>query len=182
MGKTSQKIQKPLLDFRSIKDDAWYTVDRLVLSKQNTVLTVKFSGFDEEDDEKFNVKGFKTVNELDQFLNRFRPACVQVQDGECYDLRRGSDVCAVLEEGENDHKFYNGVIESIEREPHTRKGGEERCSCIFVLGWLEGPNARCTEQMGIKRICKLQPGSPLFDYSLECFMKRSRQHLDSLLK
>ncbi|XP_026436117.1 uncharacterized protein LOC113333980 isoform X2 [Papaver somniferum] len=112
MGKTSQKIQKPLLDFRSIKDDAWYTVDRLVLSKQNTLLTVKFSGFGEEDDEKFNVKDFKTVNELDQFLNRFRPACLQVQDGECYDLRRGSDVCAVLEEGEDDHKFYNGVIES----------------------------------------------------------------------
>ncbi|KAI3839381.1 hypothetical protein MKX03_032663 [Papaver bracteatum] len=179
MGKTNQN---QLLDFRSIHDDAWYTVDRLVLSKQSTVLTVKFSGFDEEDDEKFNIKDFKSVNELDQFLNRFRPACVQVQDGECYDLRRGSGVCAVLEESENDHKFYNGVIESIEREPHTRKGGEDSCSCIFVVGWLEGPNAKCTEQMGIKRICRLQPGSPLFDYALACFMKMSRKHLDSVLK
>ncbi|XP_026436319.1 uncharacterized protein LOC113334188 [Papaver somniferum] len=179
MGKTDQNQQ---LDFRSIYDDAWYTVDRLVLSKQNTVLTVKFFEFDEDDDEMFNVKDYKTVNELDQFLNRFRPACLQVQDGECYDMRRGSDVCALLEQGEDDQKFYNGVIESIEREPHTRKGGEERCSSILVVGWLEGPNAWCTEQMGIKRICKLQPGSPLFDYSLACFMKRSRQHLDSLLK
>ncbi|KAI3885767.1 hypothetical protein MKW92_003591 [Papaver armeniacum] len=179
MGKTNQNQQ---LDFRSIYDDAWYTVDRLVLSKQNTVLTVKFFEFDEDDDEMFNVKDFKTANELDQFLNRFRPACLQVQDGECYDMRRGSDVCAVLEQSENEHKFYNGVIESIEREPHTRKGGEERCSCIYVVGWLEGPNAWCTEQMGINRICKLQQGSPLFDYSLTCFMKRSRQHLDSLLK
>ncbi|KAI3921346.1 hypothetical protein MKW92_009950 [Papaver armeniacum] len=166
--------QNPLLDFRSTHDDAWYSVGKLVLSKRNTILTVKFADFDEDKDEGFNVNEFKTVKELDDFVNRFRPACIQLQDEECYDLRRGSNVCALLEQGDEEHKFYNG----IDREPHTQKGGEESCSCAFVVGWLEGPNANCTEQMGIECMCKLQPGSPLFDQALVCFVKMSRRQLD----
>ncbi|KAI3915209.1 hypothetical protein MKX01_035468 [Papaver californicum] len=178
MGRPRKLNQNPLLDFRSIHDDAWFTVGKLVLSKRNTILTVRFAEFDEDEDEDFNVKDFKTVKELDEFVNRFRPACVQLQDEECGDLSRGSNVCALLEEGEKDHKFYNGVVESVHREPHTRKGGEESCSCTFVVGWLEGPRENCTEQVGLERLCKLQPGSPLFDHALLHFTKKSRAQLD----
>ncbi|XP_026416068.1 uncharacterized protein LOC113311445 [Papaver somniferum] len=105
--------QNPLLDFRSTHDDAWYSVVKLVLSKRNTILTVKFANFDEDKDEGFSVDEFKTVKELDDFVNRFRPACVLLQDEDCYDLRRGSDVCALIVQGDEEHKFYNGVIESV---------------------------------------------------------------------
>ncbi|KAI3942204.1 hypothetical protein MKW98_003803 [Papaver atlanticum] len=176
--KKGKPNHNPLLDFRSTHDDAWYSVGKLVLSKRNTILTVKFADFDEDKDEGFSVDEFKTVEELDDFVNRFRPACVQLQDEECYDWRRGSNVCALLVQDDEEHKFYNGVIESIDREPHTQKGGEESCSCASVVGWLEGPNANCTEQMGIERMCKLQPGSSLFDQALVCFVKMSRAQLD----
>ncbi|KAI3839396.1 hypothetical protein MKX03_032678 [Papaver bracteatum] len=177
-GRPRKFNQNPVLDFRSITDNAWYTVDRLVFCKKNNTLTIRFMGFDNrDDDEELSVEDFKTLKELDEFVDRFRSACVQLQDGECYDMRRGSYVCAVFDPSEENHKFYDGVIESIEREPHRREGGEACCSCIYVVGWLEGPNARCTEQMGIKRIYKLQPGSPLFDQALACFVKMARAQL-----
>ncbi|KAI3942202.1 hypothetical protein MKW98_003801 [Papaver atlanticum] len=177
-GRPRKPNQNPVLDFRSVQDDAWYTVDKPVYCKPNGTLTVRFIEFpDKDDDEVFSVEDFKTVKELDEFVNRFRPACVQLQDKECYDMRRGSYVCALLEDGDEEHKFYNGVIESIERELHTRKGGEEICSCIYVVGWLEGPRENCTQQMGLKRICKLQPGSPLFDPALASFVKMARAQL-----
>ncbi|KAI3980582.1 hypothetical protein MKX01_025147 [Papaver californicum] len=128
--------QNPLLDFQSIHDDAWYTVNKLVLSNKNTTLTVRFNDFGENNDEEFNVTDFKPAKALDDFINRFRPANVQLQDGECKNLKRFWFVCALLEQGEDDHKFYNGFIESKHREPHTRRGGEESCSYAFVVGWL----------------------------------------------
>ncbi|XP_026423491.1 uncharacterized protein LOC113319452 [Papaver somniferum] len=166
------------LDFRSTKDDAWYTVGKVSLSKAKNILTVRYAGFDKEDDEKFSAKGFKTVKELDDFLNRFRPACVQLQDEECSDVSRGLMVCALLDQGDEDKKFYDGVIESINRKRHKRKGGAESCACAFVVGWLEGPGENGIQQMGIEGICRLQPGSPLFDPALAYFVKVSREQLD----
>ncbi|RZC48534.1 hypothetical protein C5167_016963 [Papaver somniferum] len=179
MGRPCRKPnQNPLLDFRSIHDDAWYTVDTLVLSNQDTSLTVRFNDFDEDNDEEFNVKHFKTAKELDDFIKRFRPACVQLQDEECKNVKRFWFVCALLQHGEDDHKFYNAFIESIHHEPHTRRGGEESCLCAFVVCWLEGPKAGETEQMPLERICKVQLGSPLFDHALACFVEMSRAQLD----
>ncbi|KAI3965344.1 hypothetical protein MKW92_029107 [Papaver armeniacum] len=177
MGSHTKPNQNPVLDYRSKVDDAWYTVDKLIFSKKNNSLTVRYVEFDEDDNEIFNVKDIKTTKELDEFINRFRPACVQVQDGECYRLRRGSNVCAALEKCDGDRRFYNGAIESINRKPHRRERGEERCSCRFVVGWLEGPNAWSTQEMGIDGICQLQPGSPLFDQALESFVKLSRARI-----
>ncbi|RZC88705.1 hypothetical protein C5167_031080 [Papaver somniferum] len=112
-GRPRKFNQNPVLDFRSITDNAWYTVDRLVFCKKNNTLTVRFMGFDnKDDDEELSVEDFKTLKELDEFVDRFRPACVQLQDGECYDMRRGSYVCAVFDPSEENHKFYNAVIES----------------------------------------------------------------------
>ncbi|KAI3841643.1 hypothetical protein MKX03_027504 [Papaver bracteatum] len=166
------------LDFRSTKDEAWYTVGKVSISKTKNILTVRFAGFDKEDDEKFSVKDFKTVKELDDFLNRFRPACVQLQDKDCAALSRGFEVCALLDLGEEDKKFYDGKIESISRKRHRRKGGVETCSCAFVVGWSEGPKASSTQQMGIEGICKLEQGSPLFDQALAYFVKMSSKQLD----
>ncbi|MCL7047747.1 hypothetical protein MKW94_024485, partial [Papaver nudicaule] len=170
--------QNPLLDFRSIRDDAWYTVGRLIFSKRNGSLTVRFLEFGASDDEKFNIRDFKSLKELDDFVSRFRPACVQIQDEECKNLKRLVYVCALLEESEQDRKFYNGYIESIHRAPHSHKGREEICSCEYVVGWLEGPKAKETEQMRLDRICKIPPGSALSDHALECFVNMSRAQID----
>ncbi|MCL7048023.1 hypothetical protein MKW94_029031 [Papaver nudicaule] len=172
--------KNPPLDFRSTRDGAWYYVDKLLLSKKNTTLTVRFLGFDRNDDEKFNVKDFKTGKELDDFVKRFRPSAVQLQDEECKDVKRFWFVCACLELGEEDQRFYNGFIESIHRELHTIKRGEERCSCTFVVGWLEGPKAGRTENKRLENICKVQLGSPLFDQALAGFVNTSRARLDSV--
>ncbi|KAI3942706.1 hypothetical protein MKW92_029045 [Papaver armeniacum] len=166
------------LDFRSTKDNAWYTVGKMILNKTKNILTVRFAEFGKEDDEKFNVKDFNTVEELDNFLNRFRPACLQLQDQECADVSRGLKVCAMFDQGDEDQKFYDGVIESIDRKRHKRRGGAESCACAFVVGWLEGPGENSIQQMGIERICRVQPGSPLFDQALAYFMKVSREQLD----
>ncbi|KAI3963448.1 hypothetical protein MKW98_022870 [Papaver atlanticum] len=175
MGRLPKKSNQNL-DFRSTKDDAWYTVGKLSLEKN--ILIVRFAGFDKEDNEKFSAKDFKTLKELDDFLNRFRPACVQLQDEECPYLSRGYEVCALLDQGEEDKKFYNGIIESISSKRHRRIGGKVTCSCAFVVGWSEGPKASSTQQMGIEGICKIIQGSPLFHRALDCFMKMSSKQLD----
>ncbi|MCL7034566.1 hypothetical protein MKW94_007805 [Papaver nudicaule] len=177
MGSRMEPNQDPLLDFRSTVDDAWYTVERLVLSKKNNTLTVKLLEFGDEDDEKFNVRDFENAKELDLFIERFRPACVQLQDEDCKDVRRLWYVCALLEQGEDDQRFYNAFIESVHREPHTLKGEQEICSCAFVVGWLEGPKKGETEQMRLENICRIQRGSPLFDDGLANFVKMSRAQL-----
>ncbi|KAI3897979.1 hypothetical protein MKW92_038430 [Papaver armeniacum] len=165
-GRPRKPNQNPVLDFRSVQDDAWYTIEN------------QFMDFpDKDDDEVFHVGDFKTGKELDELFNRFRPACVQLQDKECYDMRRESYVCALREEGEEEQKFYGIHLILYERELHTRKGGEESCSCIYVVGWLEGPGRNCTEQMGLRRICKLQLASPLFDPALASFVKMKRAQL-----
>ncbi|MCL7045658.1 hypothetical protein MKW94_017497, partial [Papaver nudicaule] len=169
--------QNPLLDFRSIRDDAWYTVSKLAFNKRNGCLTVRFLGFGAEDDEKFYVRDFKSLKELDDLVSRFRPACVQLQDEECKDLKRLALVCALLEESEQDRRFYNGFIESIHRAPHSLNGSEESCSCEYVVGWLEGPKTGETEQMRLDRICKIQPGSPLFNQTLASFVNMSQAQI-----
>ncbi|RZC79876.1 hypothetical protein C5167_042451 [Papaver somniferum] len=149
------------LDFRSTKDEAWYTVGKVSISKTKNILTVRFAGFDKEDDEKFN---------FDQLVFSCKINCAA--------LSRGFEVCALLDLGEEDKKFYDGKIESISRKRHRRKGGEETCSCAFVVGWSEGPKARSTQQMGIESICKLEQGSPLFDHALAYFVKMPSKQLD----
>ncbi|KAI3916086.1 hypothetical protein MKW98_004527 [Papaver atlanticum] len=144
--------QNALLDFRPIHDDAWYTVDTLVISKEDTTLTVRFNDFDEDNDEEFNMI----------FINRFRPACVQLQDEECKNAKRFWFVCALLQQGEDDHKFYIAFIESVTCLTYRFIS----CSCAFLVCWLEGPKDGKTEQMQLERICKVQLGYPLFDHAL----------------
>ncbi|KAI3841645.1 hypothetical protein MKX03_027506 [Papaver bracteatum] len=174
MVRLPKKINQNL-DFRSTKDNVWYTVGKLSLEKN--ILIVRFAGFNKKDNDKFSAKDFKTFKELDDFLNRFRPACLQLQDEECPDLGSGYEVCALLDQGE-DKKIYNGIIESVIPKRHRRKGRKVTCSCAFVVGWSEGPKASSTQQMGIEGLRKIIHGSPLFHRALDCFMKMSSKQLD----
>ncbi|MCL7037171.1 hypothetical protein MKW94_013775, partial [Papaver nudicaule] len=157
-----EKNQKPLLDFLSKSDDSWYTIRPLVLDSYKETLIVKYWDFAEDFDECFFVHSLKTLEELEDFKKRFRPACVQLQDKECKDVQTMMNVCCSFIQGDEEEvKFYNGVIDSISRKPHAREGRRQICECSFVVAWLHGPMAGTKESMGIERICKLKSGTPL---------------------
>ncbi|KAI3939311.1 hypothetical protein MKW98_022179 [Papaver atlanticum] len=176
MGYREKNQQPPLLDFRSFSDDSWYTIRPLVLD--NETLVVKYWDFtEEENDEYYFVQDFKTLEQVENFKKRFRPACVQLQDKECKDVKLMMNVCASFIQGDEDIKFYNGVIDSVDRKPHSREGKKEICHCSFVVAWLHGPRAGTKESMGIERICKLIPGTPLIDFKLADFLSMSEAPL-----
>ncbi|KAI3840723.1 hypothetical protein MKX03_010967 [Papaver bracteatum] len=162
------------LDFHSVVDDAWYTVQELVLDKEKHTLIIRFTDLASEEEEVFNGEKIKTAKELDQFLKRFRPACVQLQDDECAGVRPALQVCALLK-GKEDEKFYNGLIFFVDRVPHKQYD----CFCKFKVLWTDGPNVGSFETMGIERVCRRKKGSPLLDPALRSFVEMSRAHLDS---
>ncbi|KAI3976116.1 hypothetical protein MKX01_006632 [Papaver californicum] len=171
-----EKNQKPLLDFRSFSDDSWYTIRPLVLDKET--LVVNYWDFTEEEtDEYYFVQDFTTLEQVENFKMRFRPACLQLQDKECKDVKMMMNVCSSFVQGDEDIKFYNGVIDSINRKPHPREGRKEICQCSFVIAWLHGPMAGTKESMGIERICKLISGTPLIDLKLANFLSMSEAQL-----
>ncbi|KAI3929465.1 hypothetical protein MKW92_050488 [Papaver armeniacum] len=165
-----------LLDFRSVVDNAWYTVQELVLDEEKHTLTIRFTDLasEEEEEEVFNGEKIKTAKELDRFLKRFRPACVQLQDDECAGVRPALQVCALLKD-KQDEKFYNGLIFFVDRVPHN----QDDCFCKFKVLWTDGPKVGSFETMGIERVCRRQKGSALFDPALRSFVEISRAHLDS---
>ncbi|KAI3870690.1 hypothetical protein MKW92_016845 [Papaver armeniacum] len=175
MGSGEKNQKPPLLDFRSFSDDSWYTIRPLVLD--NETLVVKYWDFtEEENDEYYFVQDFKTLEQVENFKKRFRPACVQLQDKECKDVKVMMNVCSSFIQGDEDIKFYNGVIDSKENLTHVKEK-KEICHCSFVVAWLHGPRTGTKESMGIERICKLIPGTPLIDLKLADFLSMSEAPL-----
>ncbi|XP_026383581.1 uncharacterized protein LOC113279084 [Papaver somniferum] len=157
------------LDFCSVVDNAWYTVQELVLDKVKHTLTIRFTDLASEEEEVFNGEKIKTAEELDGFLKRFRPACVQLQDDDCGRMGPGSQVCALLK-GKQDEKFYNGLIYiglKVDRKPHK----QDDCFCKFKVLWTDGPKVGSFETMGMERVCRRKKGSPLFDPALRSFVR-----------
>ncbi|MCL7029147.1 hypothetical protein MKW94_005220 [Papaver nudicaule] len=158
--------QKTLLDFRSPDDNCWYSMLPSVL--ENKTLVLKYLDFP---DESYSVENFKTQEAVEDFKKRFRPACVQLQDRQCKDVELGMGVCCSFIKGsggDKEVKFYNGVIDSVDRKKH--QGMKKTCRCSFEINWLEGPKAGSKETMGIARICKLETGTPLIDLKLADFL------------
>jgi hypothetical protein len=63
----------------------------------------------------------------------------------------------------------------VERREHSRKqGGEEECSCAFILTWLHGPNAENSTATAIENICQVRSTAPI-DPKVTSFLEVARE-------
>ncbi|MED6150245.1 hypothetical protein PIB30_070534 [Stylosanthes scabra] len=97
-------------EFRSFKDEAWYSV--AISLEDHNQLRIKYLNFSVDHDEVFEASDFKTQQELDQFIERFRPLSKQLQDYECHQLRQGVRVCACHRFRDDDVRFYDAEVDS----------------------------------------------------------------------
>ena len=98
------------VEFRAYNDDAWYSV-RVLL--EGEVLRVKYQGFSDNHDNVFDVNMFKSVEELKELKERFRPLSDQLQDNECDKIVEGMKVCACHVFSPDDVRFYDAVVEAV---------------------------------------------------------------------
>lgn len=98
------------VEFRSLSDDAWYSVCTVLDGEK---LTLKYQNFSDDDDSIFEVKNFKTLEELERLEDRFRPISAQLQDNECHKVVGGVVVCASHSFDGSDNRFYDAVVDDV---------------------------------------------------------------------
>ncbi|XP_070006891.1 uncharacterized protein [Nicotiana sylvestris] len=162
------------LEYRCKVDDSWYSV-RLVLKGQR--LTVKYEGYQVEVDTIFDAGEFKSKEEVDELVGRFRCVSPQLQDSECCTLKEGMIVSVACNAfGEDDMLFYDAVIEAIHNVDHSFPNGEEECLCTFIISWLHGPKEGCLTATRIEGMCTIK-GVAQVDPKIASFLKLVNQNL-----
>ncbi|WJX39276.1 hypothetical protein P8452_26836 [Trifolium repens] len=162
-------------EFRNFEDDAWYTV--MVTIEDEAKLRVKFEKFTDDVDQVYEPSRFGSLEDLLDFEKRFRPLSIQVQDHECDRLVQDVKVCASRNFGPDDLRFYDAVVDSVEKHKHSRKENAE-CLCTFVLSWLHGPNNGELTTAEIGDICIIQPILEL-DPAVATFLEIARTRIES---
>ncbi|XP_075644311.1 uncharacterized protein LOC142615458 isoform X1 [Castanea sativa] len=172
----SSWLEEAEMEYRADVDDAWYSV-RVVAEENGDVLRVKFCGFSEEFDKVLRGSELKSKRDIHNLSERFRPISVQVQDSDCSKVSAGDIVCASFGFREDDVRFYDALVDGVEKHAHARKeGGEEECLCNFILIWMHGPNAAKLTSTTIENICQVQSCKQI-DPKLDCFLKRAGERL-----
>ncbi|GAB2285173.1 hypothetical protein Dimus_019625 [Dionaea muscipula] len=153
------------LDYRSVVDDAWYSV-RLVL--QNERLIVKYKEFHDVYDEPFwaGDDKFSTPEKIAAFRNRFRPLSGQLQDSQCSLVKKGTLVCASSGCGDA-HLFYDAVVDEVMSEQHSF---EQECRCTFLVSWIHGPNVGTLSIAKIENMCLVNSSNQM-DPRLTSFLR-----------
>ncbi|XP_042477920.1 uncharacterized protein LOC122059280 isoform X2 [Macadamia integrifolia] len=171
---TNTDVLVPSLDYRFPSDDAWYGVS---LFLQGETLTVKYNDFSPEEDDHFSASDFKTLADIHTFKNRFRPASVQLQDHQCSQVIQGMLVCVSYTYSEDDIRFYDALVDTVDYKKHNYVNGEEECSCEFKVLWRHGPLDGIHTRTNIGSICKIQSGDVEKNTTLESFLKILREKL-----
>lgn len=123
------------LDYKSIKDDAWYT-SGVVLEDNDRRLRVKLQDFvDSTFDEVFTVKEFQNLDDVSKFVRRFRLVSVAVEDNECAKVTENMTVCASFHGDDGSLRYFDAVVDTVHYKEHT----PEKCICNYVLHWQHGP-------------------------------------------
>ncbi|XP_071700779.1 uncharacterized protein [Rutidosis leptorrhynchoides] len=121
-------------DYRSTNDDAWYNCG-IVLDHEKQQLRVKFEHFKPiENDEVFSITDFKDQDQLDEFIARFRPVSLVLDDNECSRVIEGMTVCATYGD-EDSLRYFDAVVDAVYYKEHTAK----KCLCNYMLFWQHGP-------------------------------------------
>ncbi|KAM0072805.1 putative SAWADEE domain-containing protein [Helianthus debilis subsp. tardiflorus] len=141
------------LEFRSVKDDAWYTC-AVVLDHGNHRLRVKLEGYSQSYfDEVFSIADFTTHREIEQFVQRFRPFSNPVQDYECSRIVQGVIVCAAYRRHE-EVRYFDAIVDAVRYKEHTA----EECLCSYLLCWQHGPSEGNVTKATIEDVCLLSHG------------------------
>ncbi|CAK9167194.1 unnamed protein product [Ilex paraguariensis] len=162
------------LEFRSTADDAWYSA-RVVV--ENDTMTVKLCDFPDSVDEKFNAADFKTPEDVDEFVQRFRQISEQLQDSHCSRLVEGLTVCALFKLKEDDIRFYDAVVEAVHNSKHSFVNEEEECLCTFVLFWQHGPKWGEMTPANIADICLIESSASL-DPRVTSFSRMAKEKFE----
>ncbi|KAG6785168.1 hypothetical protein POTOM_010894 [Populus tomentosa] len=163
------------VEFRSLSDDAWYSVCTVLDGEK---LTLKYQNFSDDDDSIFEVKNFKTLEELERLKDRFRPISAQLQDNECHKVVGGVVVCASHSFDGSDNRFYDAVIDDVVHMEHSFEQGGEMCSCTFIVSMQHGPVAGCLVNKTIESLCLVQSYACL-DPNLQLFLKMVKERLQN---
>ncbi|KAL8034874.1 hypothetical protein ABFX02_12G059300 [Erythranthe guttata] len=143
------------LEYRASEDDAWYSV-YVVFYAQSQTLTIKYLCTPEVYERVLHAAEFHTESQADELARRFRPISQQLQDHDCAKLQIGATVCAAHGTGDNDLRFYDAVIDDVNRRSHSFRGEEEECLCTFVLFWKHGRGDGTLTTANIGSICTLE--------------------------
>ncbi|KAJ6404008.1 hypothetical protein OIU84_012243 [Salix udensis] len=126
------------VEFRSLADDAWYSVCTVLDGEK---LTLKYQNFSDDDDSIFEVKNLKTLDELEKLKDRFRPISPQLQDNECHKVVGGVVVCVSHSFDGSDNRFYDATVDDVVRQEHSFDQGGEMCLCTYIVIMQHGPVA-----------------------------------------
>ncbi|KAL6620168.1 hypothetical protein ACP70R_035307 [Stipagrostis hirtigluma subsp. patula] len=162
------------LEFRAPVDGAWYDARVAV---QRGALRVMYEQFLEELDEWYDPARLASAGDVAALRARFRARSAPLDDARCRDLRAGAPLCVSCALDGGELKFYDAVLESVSPAAHETVDGEERCACRFAVRWAEGPRAGSREEVGVERVCCVQP-SPLQDPVLDEFLDGVTKLLD----
>jgi hypothetical protein len=181
-----------LLDFRSPADGAWYGARVTVQRGALRVMYEEFLEEQDEWYDPAALAAASSssaARDVAALRARFRTAALPLEDARCRDLRAGAPLCISCPLDDGLLKFYDAVLESVrpnlilehdassgvEAAAHAGRtdaqvvpaahgivDGEERCACRFTVRWTDGPRAGSREEVGVERICCVQP-SPVQD-------------------
>ncbi|XP_048232898.1 uncharacterized protein LOC8283793 isoform X4 [Ricinus communis] len=150
------------MEFQCPEDNAWYDVNLFCDGKE---LTVHYTNFSEEYDEKYDVDVFNNMEELEEFRARFRLSSVQIQDHDC------KLICQVVEVLNEEHKFKKQVGGG------GGKKKKKKSVCTYVVTWQHGPLVGQRTFAKITDIC-LNPFSKEIDPSLFTFLRIARERIE----
>ncbi|XP_015578407.1 uncharacterized protein LOC8283793 isoform X3 [Ricinus communis] len=171
------------MEFQCPEDNAWYDVNLFCDGKE---LTVHYTNFSEEYDEKYDVDVFNNMEELEEFRARFRLSSVQIQDHDCKLICQGKAVSASFYLDDDDVKFYDAIVVEVLNEEHKFKkqvgggGGKKKKKksvCTYVVTWQHGPLVGQRTFAKITDIC-LNPFSKEIDPSLFTFLRIARERIE----
>ncbi|KAB5569588.1 hypothetical protein DKX38_003381 [Salix brachista] len=179
------------VEFRSLADDAWYSVCTVLDGEK---LTLKYQNFSDDDDSIFEVKNLKTLDELEKLKDRFRPISPQLQDNECHKVVGGVVVCVSHSFDGSDNRFYDATVDDgtdyeyedglqtsnhyVVRKEHSFDQGGEMCLCTYIVIMQHGPVAGCLVNKTIESLCLVQSYACL-DPNLQLFLKMVKERLQN---
>ncbi|KMZ62763.1 hypothetical protein ZOSMA_449G00030 [Zostera marina] len=168
------------VEFRCSEDDAWYTVSLRLENGQ--CLRVSFTDFVGSPDENFTIDEFQDIDELEVFGRRFRILSVQLQDSDCWKMKKGMKICCSCEIiSKNDLKFFDAVVRSVHRYDHEfleiEEDEDELCTCVFKVHWQYGPYCGNITSSRIENICLIQEETDNFHPDLTLFLNLAREKI-----
>ncbi|ESR40127.1 protein SAWADEE HOMEODOMAIN-like protein 1 [Citrus sinensis] len=137
IGSRISELKELAFEARSSKDDAWYDVASFLTYRVTCAgeleVRVRFSGFNNTEDEWVNVK------------TAVRQRSIPLEQSECVKVNVG-DLVLCYQEREDQAVYCDAHVLDIQRRVHDTEG----CQCIFVVRY---DHDFSEEQVKVERLC-----------------------------